>query len=391
MDAAVQLPFKQPHPLEVAPVLRELQANGAVHAVRTAVGDPAWLVIGHPEVRRLLSDDRLGRSHPEPQTAARSSESVILGGPMGEFATEPADHSRFRTLIQPHFTPTHMRSLKTRVEDLTVGLLDEMAHHGPPADLHATVALPLPVLVICELLGVPYEDREGFHHWSTEAANVRDRARSESGLAQLYAYGLELIARKRVHPDDDVISRLCATDGVEDDEIVALAMGLLFAGHETTVVQIGLGAVLLLADPQRWHALVDDPSKIPSAVEETLRTSHPGGAAIPRYARTDLDIDGVSIKAGDLVLLDIGAGNIDPTAFTDSNHFDINRRSASHLTFGHGARYCLGAPLARIELQTVFAQLVSRFPTLELAVDVNEVTIRPDVFTGGVIELPVKW
>ena len=157
------------------------------------------------------------------------------------------------------------------------------------------------------------------------------------------------------------------------------------------MVQIGLGTLLLLADPRRWNALVDDPTKVPAAVEETLRTSHAGGAAIPRYAHADFDIDGVNVKAGDLVLLDIGAGNLDPAAFTDPTQFDIDRRSATHLTFGHGARYCIGAPLARIELQTVFTQLVSRFPTLELAVAADEVAIRPDVITGGLIELPVKW
>jgi pentalenolactone synthase len=389
--APVQLPFKQTNPVEVAPVLQELRTIGNVHAVRTAMGDPAWLVIGHPEIRQLLDDDRLGRSHPTPETAARSSESVFLGGPMGEYATERTDHARFRALLQPHFTPKHMRTLRTRVEGLTVELLDAMVEHGPPTDLQTALALPLPVLVICELLGVPYEDREDFHRWSTEVASIHDRALSEGGLAQLYSYGLQLVARKRFEPGDDVISRLCATDGVGDDEIAMLGMGLLFAGHETTVGQIGLGTLLLLADPQRWRALVDDPSKIPSAVEETLRASRAGGGAIPRYAHQDLDIDGVAIKTGELVLLDIGAGNFDPVAFPDPTQFDIDRRSANHLLFGYGARYCLGAPLARIELQTVFEQLVSRFPTLELAVDVDEVAIRPDVFTGGVVELPVKW
>jgi cytochrome P450 len=391
MTAPVQLPFKQVHPLEVAPVLRDLQANGTVHPVRTVVGDPAWLVVGYHQIRHLLDDDRLGRSHPEPETAARSTESVFLGGPMGDFATERADHSRFRSLLQPHFTPRHMRTLQTRIEDLTNELLDELVAHGPPADLHSALALPLPVLVICELLGVPYEDREDFHRWSNEVASIHDRALSESGLANLYAYGLNLVARKRVNPGDDVISRLCAMDGVEDDEIATLGMGLLFAGHETTVLQIGLGTSLLLADPARWKGLVDDPTKIPAAVEETLRTSHGGGGAIPRYAHVDLDIDGTTVKAGDLVLLDIGAGNLDPAGFTDPDRFDINRRSAAHLTFGHGARYCIGAPLARIELQTVFRQLVARLPNLELAVSVDELTFRPDTITGGLTELLVKW
>ncbi|MBV8928157.1 MAG: cytochrome P450, partial [Mycobacteriaceae bacterium] len=159
MTAATQLPFDQAYPLQVAPRLRELQAAGPIHRVRTAVGDSGWLVTRHPDVRRLLDDDRLGRSHPDPETAARTGESALFGGPLGNFATEHADHERMRALLHPHFTPRHMRELSPRVEALTTGLLDELAAQGPPADLHAALAVPLPILVICELLGVPYGDR----------------------------------------------------------------------------------------------------------------------------------------------------------------------------------------------------------------------------------------
>lgn len=388
---AMQLPFEQTHPLEVAPLLRKLQVKGAVHRVRTAVGDEAWLVSGHQQVRRLLDDDRLGRAHPEPQTAARTGESALFGGPLGDFATEDVDHQRMRALLQPHFTPMHMRALRPRVEALTARLLDELIEHGSPADLHTALALPLPILVICELLGVPYEDRDQFRSWTNDAANTRDRARSEHGLGQLFAYGQKLVAAKRRDPGDDVISRLCATDGVSDDEAAGLSMALLFAGHETTVVQIGMTALLLLADPQQWNTLVTEPGLVHNAVEETLRTSRKGGNGIPRYARTDLQIDGVTIRAGELVLLDTGAGNHDPTEFSDPERVDLTRRAASHLAFGHGARYCIGAPLARIELQTVFTQLVSRMPGLRLAARVQELTMRNDVLTSGLTELPVRW
>lgn len=391
MTAQLQLPFEQTHPLEVAPRLRELQAQGPVHRVRTAVGDEAWLVSRHPEVRRLLDDDRLGRAHPEPETAARTGDSALFGGPLGNFATEDIDHQRMRALLQPHFTPMHMRALGPRVEALTAGLLDELIEHGPPADLHAAVALPLPILVICELLGVPYEDREQFRCWTNDAANTRDRARSEHGLGQLFAYGQRLVAIKRRAPGDDVISRLCATDGVADDEAAGLSMALLFAGHETTVVQIGMTALLLLADPSQWQALVVEPGLVHKAVEETLRASRKGGNGVPRYARTDLEINGVSIRAGELVLLDIGAANHDPAEFGEPERVDITRRAASHLAFGHGARYCIGAPLARIELETVFSQLISRLPSMRLAVEVKELTLRNDVLTGGLTELPVRW
>ena len=389
--AAMQLPFEQSHPLEVAPLLRKLQAQGAVHRVRTAVGDEAWLVSGHQEVRRLLDDDRLGRAHPEPETAARTGESALFGGPLGDFATEDVDHQRMRALLQPHFTPMHMRALRPRVEALTARLLNELIEHGSPADLHTAVALPLPILVICELLGVPYEDREQFRAGTNDAANTRDRPRSEHGLGQLFAYGQRLVAAKRREPGDDVISRLCATDGVSDHEAAGLSMALLFAGHETTVVQIGMTALLLLAHPEQWNALVAEPGLVDNAVEETLRASRKGGNGVPRYARTNLEIDGVTISAGELVLLDTGAGNHDPAEFGDPERVDITRRAASHLAFGHGARYCIGAPLARIELQTVFTQLVSRMPGLRLAARVQELTMRNDVLTGGLTELPVRW
>jgi pentalenolactone synthase len=284
-----------------------------------------------------------------------------------------------------------MRALRSRVETLTTQLIDELAEQRPPADLHARLAIPLPILVICELLGVPYEDRDRFRAWTTDAANTRDHGRSERGLTQLYDYGRQLVAVKRLQPTDDVISRLCATEGVSDDEAAELSMALLFAGHETTVVQIGLSAVLLMANPEQWQALVDEPALVPNAIEETLRASRRGGGVMPRYARTDLEVGGVTIKTGELVLLEIGAGNHDPAVFVAADRVDVTRSGTSHLGFGYGARYCLGAPLARIELQTVFAQLVSRFPTLRLAVNVEELTMRPDALAGGLTELPVRW
>jgi cytochrome P450 len=391
MSIPAQLPFEQVDPLRVPPRLRELQSQGTVHRVLTAVGDEAWLVTAHAQVRRLLDDDRLGRSHPTPETAARTGESALFGGPQGNFATEQIDHARMRSLLQPHFSPKHMRALRPRVESLTERLLDEMVQQGPPADLHGALALPLPILVICELLGVPYEDREQFRIWTQAAADIHDRARSQQGMGELFGYGLKLVARKRIDPRDDVISRLCTTEGVSDAEAAGMSMALLFAGHETTVVQIGLSALLLLTNPEQWQALLDDPALVPNAVEEMLRAPGKGGGGIPRYARTELEIDGVTIRAGELVLLDNGAANHDPEVFPDPDRVDIARSSAAHLTFGHGARYCIGAPLARIELQTVFSLLIRRFPTLRLAVPMEELTVRRDVLTGGLTQLPVWW
>ena len=386
----VQLPFEQAHPLHVAPLLRQLQQDGVVHRVRTRVGDQAWLVTGYEEVRRLLADDRLGRSHPDPANAARLGESALFGGPMGNFDTEQADNARLRSLLQPHFSPRRMRALRPRVEELTAGLLGDLAEHGPPADLHQALALPLPIQVICELLGVPYADRDQFRAWSEAVGDVRDRVRSEQGLGELFCYGQQLVARKRKQPGEDFISRLCADD-LGDDEIAMLSMALLFAGHETTVAAIGMGALCLLASPGQQQALVHDPELITSAVEEILRAPGRSGGGIPRYARTDLQIGEVTVRAGELVLLDNRAANHDPSVFPSSGRVDIARQGPAHLSFGHGAHYCLGAPLARIELQAVFSQLLARFPGMRLAVPVEELRVRSDALTGGLTKLPVEW
>ena len=189
MTTPAQLPFAQPSPLQAPSELQALRAQGPMHPVRTETGDPAWLVTGYQEVRQLLDDPRLGRSHPDPERAARTGESALFGGPLGDFDTETADHARMRSLLQPHFTPRRIRELRPRVEALTTALLDGLARHGPPADLIEALAIPLPVLVICELLGVPYADRDRFRAWTRDAADIRDRTRSERGLAGLFGYG----------------------------------------------------------------------------------------------------------------------------------------------------------------------------------------------------------
>ncbi|WP_030542837.1 cytochrome P450 [Streptomyces albus] len=387
----VQLPFEQEVPLQVPLLQRKLLRTGVIHRVRTMTGDGAWLVTGYDEVRRLLNDDRLGRSHPDPDTAARTNRSALFGGPLGNFDTEQPDHARMRSLLQPHFTPGRMRFFRPRVEALTARLLDDLSLREQPADLNTALALPLPILVICELLGVPYEDRDRFRAWTQAAADIHDRHRSEQGLGALFRYGLELVARKRRAPGDDVISRLCQVDDVGDDEAAMLAMALLFAGHETTVVQLGLGALVLLTEPERRQSLHADPARIPGAVEELLRLPGRASGGIPRYARTGFTLHGATIRTGDLVLLDNGAANHDADAFPAPDRFDPDRRGASHLTFGHGPRYCLGAPLARLELEVAFAQLISRFPDMSPAVPLEELRLRTDVLAGGLVELPVRW
>ncbi|MFE3187493.1 cytochrome P450 [Nocardia sp. NPDC059240] len=360
-----------------------------VTRVTTPTGDSAWLATGYELVRELFADPSLGRSHPAPETAARLGESAFSGGPIGDFDTEFADHARMRTLLAPHFTAKRMRALRPRVEQLTTELLDAIEAQGAPADLQADLALPLPLLVICELLGVPYADRNRFRRWVDAIGNVTDRAVVEQGVGELFAYCLHLVGEKRREPGDDVVSRLCAVEGVTDDEIATHAMVLLFAGHETSAVQIGVGARMLLENPDQWRLLHERPTLVHSAVEELLRACD--ASSLPRYARGDLTIGETAIPAGDLVLLGIASANHDPSVFTEPEHVDITRQQAAHFLFGYGPRYCLGAPLARIELQVAFGQLVARFPGMTLAVDPASLTERDEVFTGGLTALPVQW
>ena len=385
------MPFPQPHPLRAGDELQALRTDGPIHRVRTPVGDEAWLVTGYAAVRELMDDDRLGRSHRSPETAPRSRASALFGGPIGDFDAEPAGHQRMRSLLQPHFSPRRLRALEPKVDALTRGLLDQLADDGPPADLHAKLAGPLPALVICELLGVPYGDRDRFRVWVDAAAFDTDPAESGQGMIALVDYGVSLVADKRRQPGDDVISHLCEHDDLEDVEIAVLAVSLLFAGYETTVVQIWMHAVQLLSDRTRWQALLDDPSLIPKATEELIRASMIGGVGIPRYARDAIDIAGVTIAEGDLVLLDPGSANHDPTFFIDPDVIDFRRTGSQPLSFGYGGRYCLGAPLARMELNSVFSQMIQRFPDMRLAVDVTALSINTDALGSGLVALPVTW
>lgn len=377
--------------------------NGSIRRVTTPAGDPAWQVTGYDAVKALLDDPRLGRSHPDPERAARYSEAAIFGGPTGSPTTERTEHAQMRSLLTPAFSARRMARLRSRVQDLVAGLFDALGQQTPPVDFHEAVSFPLPALVICELLGVPYEDREDFRRWSDDSADMTDGARSRAGLARLQGYMRELVQRKRQQPAEDVISDLVAAqayapDRFTDDHVVSLASGLLFAGHETTVTAIDKGVLLLLTNPTAREALEGDPTLLPRAVEEILRLPNPVEIAptepeggLPRYANADVEIGGVTIRAGDLVLLDLGGANLDQRVFPGPVIFDVTREPNPHLTFGHGPHYCIGAPLARIELQTVFGTLLQRFPTLRLATPVEELRVRSHLLTGGLVELPVTW
>jgi pentalenolactone synthase len=377
--------------------------NTAIRRVTTPAGDPAWLVTGYDDVKALLSDPRLGRSHADPQRAARISQSAIFGGPMGHPSTEAAEHARTRRLLAPAFSARRMARLRPRVTAIIADLLDALANQTRPADFHEAVSFPLPALVICELLGVPYADREDFRRWSDDAAHLTDAARSQAGLMQLWQYMRTLVDRKQAEPGDDVISDLVAAAAADPeltvDGIAMLSAGLLFAGHETTVTAIDRGVTLLLIHPGQADALRHDPALIEPAVEEILRSWLPmrtsgtdeQAAGLPRYANTDFSFGGATIQTGELVMLGLRQANLDEQLFPEPDRFDVHRTRHPHLTFGHGPRFCVGAPLARIELHMLFAALLDRFPTMRLAVPVESLRGRDELLTGGLVELPVTW
>jgi len=356
----------------------------------TPAGDPAWLATGYETVKSLLGDERMVGSRPEPERS-----NALLAG--------RGDHQQMRRLLTPAFSARRIARLRPHVRELVDGLFDGMERGTPPVDLHEALSFPLPALVICELLGVPYEDREDFRRWSDEAAHMEEPARSQAGQAALMAYMLRLIERKRREPAVDVISDLVAASDQDPEalpprRVAEIAIRVLFTGHKTTADTIDKGVLLLLTNPEQHAAVMRDPGVVRGAVEEIMRASHPvpnpGDKQVfgmLRYASDDIEIDGVTIATGEMVMLSLRSGNLDERVFADPDAFDVTREANNHLGFGFGGHFCLGAPLARLQLQTVFGTLFQRFPTLRLAVPLEEVRRRPGMLTGGIAELPVTW
>jgi len=389
-EAVDQLPFPATDDiLALAPRYRELQEQEPVARVRTATGDPAWLVTRHEDVTTLFGDDRLGRSHPSPARAAGVSSSVLLGGPVGDYDTERDRHRQMRQLLGPAFSARRMNALRPRIGQLVDQLLDELP--APPTDWHRAFSVPLPVMVICELLGVPYDDHPRFRPWATELTSLTDPARARAAGGELTAYVRGLLPAKRDVLGEDVLSDLIE-GGLTDDAIADMAAMLLFAGHETTVVRLDLGLVLLLTRPDQMDALRADATLVPGAVEEILRLSSlstTGG--LPRYARTEVVVRDVTIPPGDAIVLAAHAANRDRRVFDDPDTFNSGRTANPHLSFGHGAHYCIGAALARVELQEAFGRIPARLPGLRLAVPRTELRVHTDRLTAGLAGLPVTW
>lgn len=401
LDSAPRLPFPRPNVLEIAPLFTVLHREAPLARVRTPAGDPAWLVTAFEQARQVLSDRRFGRSHPAPEQASRISDAAILSGPQGDYETEEQVHSRMRKLLVPAFSANRMRRLSGRIEELARQCLDRMAQArdarpGEPVNLHELLSFPLPVLVICELLGVPYSDRAYFRGLSDRLGILDGGDDAQRAMEEFQAYMGGLAVRKRKNPGQDVVSDLVKAQaedpGFEEDEMTRLAAGLLFAGHETTSNRIDLGVLFLLSDTARRDAFVADlDNRVLPTVEEILRIASPGGAGLVRYARDNVEVGGVEIARGEAVLVAIGAANRDGAVFDEPDEFHPDRKPNTHLAFGHGGHFCIGASLARTELRAVFPLLFRRFPGLRLAVSVDEIEVRSNRLTGGVDNVPVRW
>ena len=373
-----------------------------IQQVSDTQGRLAWLISGHQRVRDLLADPRLSRSHPNPGHPVRLTQPGWFGGPIPDPDGELADLQRMRKLLTPALSARRMEDLRPRIRAIVDGLLDDLERTGPPADFHSLVAYPLPALVVCDLLGVPEQDRADFLRWQLEAKQVSKPAVARGGLQSLWRYLGTLIERKRWVPSDDVIADLLRAAELDpaltDDGIAHLAAGLLFAGHAPVVAIIDRGVLLLLTHDDQREALQREPALASSAVEEIFRFASPverqrairrGG--LTRYAAVDIDVDGVTIRAGDTVLFAVQEANEDEAVFPDSKRFDITRERVPHLSLSHGAHFCLGAHLARLKLQYLFVRLFERFPTLRLAVPLEDIHPVRDAVAGAVSQLPVTW
>jgi cytochrome P450 len=395
---ALTLPFDRPSILQVAPLFRELQADQPIVSVRTPAGDPAWLVTRYADIRELLDSPKLGRGHPDPEHAPRFSEAEVFGvANRGDSKTEASDHARRRKVMSPWFTPRRIARLRPGIQAMVEELLDGLADSGPVADFREAFSYPLPAQTICLLLGVPWADRHAFRQWSDGAVDLTDRTKAMAAFEKIRAYMRQLIDAKRAEPGDDVISDLIRESDKKDgrlseDEVAYVAAGLLYAGHETTTSLIDFGALLLLTHPEQKRLLIREPSLVASAVEEILRAAAPSPyGVLPRYVHETVEVAGQVIEAGEMVLLAIETANQDERVFSGPRRFDIRRQGNPHIAFGHGPRFCLGASLARVELQATFGALFRRFPHLSLAVPVEQLTIRDQAVSGGLSELPVSW
>ena len=394
-------PFGPAVRLELDPLYAHLRENEPLTRVRLPYGDEAWLVLRYDDVRTVLADPRFSRAATVTRDVPRLHPDRVAGGLVD---LDPPEHSRLRRLVAKAFTVRRVERLRARAEEVAAELLDGLVAAGPPADLIEEFAVPLPGTVVCELLGIPYGDRAEFRSWvdafvSTTALSGEKR---RGYLGRLAAYLHGLATQRREEPTDDLLGALVLAhdenardedDSLTGDEIVDLALLLLGAGYESTATMIGNFAYTLLTRPERYELLCARPALIPGAVEELLRfiPSAPSAAALPRYATADVPLSGGIVRAGEPVLTAKAAANRDPRVFDDPERLDLTREPTNHLAFGHGVHHCVGAQLARMDLQVALAALVDRLPSLRLAVPEDELCWKSGLAVRGLVRLPVTW
>jgi cytochrome P450 len=369
-----RFPFEAPTALEPPAEWAEFRTGCPVGRVVLASGDEAALITRYDDVRAVLSDPRFTRPTPH-DDAARVADTESGGVFNSEMATVIPQHGpahlNWRRMIGKWFTAKRMNALRPGIAAMAEQLIDDMVAKGAPADLKAAVAFPLPVWVICDMLGVPDADRDRFAHWSDVMLSMTrySQAEFDEAQAEFGRYMGGHIAAKRAEPADDILSALIAdTDG--DGESWSDA---------------------LLADRARWERLVADPSLVRTAVEEALRTDANAGVGMARYITEDFEVAGTVLPSGTTAMCSMAAANRDERAFSDAAEVDLSRSPNPHLAFGAGAHACLGQPLARTELQVTLEVLLRKLPTLELDVPADELRRVEGLAVGGLRELPVRW
>ena len=380
------------HPYDV---YERLRTTSPVHRIKGTDGQPAWLVTRFDDVRAALADPRLSLDKTHAREGGYRGLSLPPALDANLLNMDPPDHTRLRRLVGRAFTARRVEQLRAPIRATADGLLDALGADGS-TDLISAYAAPLPITVICELLGIPESHRRDFRSW-TDALIAPDPSRPQAAKGAIVAmlgFLGELLAHKRREPADDLLSDLIAVRDAEDDrltedELMSLAFLILFAGYENTVQLIGNAVLALLHNPDQMDALRKDPSRIPAAVEEFARFEGPALLAIRRFPTQDVTIGDVRIPAGETVLLSLSAANRDPDRFPDPDRLDIGRDAAGHLALGHGIHYCLGAPLARAETEIAVAALLERFEEIELLE--AEPRWRPSLRARGLIELPVSY
>jgi cytochrome P450 len=382
-------------PFDPPPAARALQENGPLHRVSLADGREPWLVTRYDEGKQVLSSLSVSAdaSHPGYPSAHATSG----GGGLSFILMDDPEHARLRRMVTAPFAIKRIEALRPVVQQITDDLIDQLLAGPNPVDLVEAFALPLPSLVICALLGVPYEDHDQFQaHSKTIIRRTTTEAERQEAFQALGAYLTSLLRRKTKEPGDDLLTdiagRVTAGDMTEG-EAVQMGILLLIAGHETTANMIALGTLALLEHPDERDRLLDnpEPALVASAVEELLRyltITHDGRK---RVATEDITVAGTTIHAGEGVIVATDLANRDPEVYPNPDRLDLTRNPRNHIAFGFGVHQCLGQPLARVELQVVYPTLFRRIPTLSRAVPLAEIPFKHDGAVYGVYELPVTW